>query len=134
MPEAGFRQARFFLPAEGSVTLTGERFKPESAPSGFFSCDELPGYQPMQLSLPGIKPASAITRLTWLRRARIYDYIAAKRACMYPRSVSAGVGIICHPGVALDMRLKHEYVPASRGNHSRSRRGSGKAKPVSCEV
>jgi hypothetical protein len=32
------------------------------------------------------------------------------------------------------MRLKHEYVPASRGNHSRSGRGSGKAKPVRGEV
>ena len=53
---------------------------------------------------------------------------------MYPRRMTAGVGIVCHPGIAFDMRLKHEYVPVSRSNHSRSRRGSGKAKPVRCEV
>ena len=82
----------------------------------------------------GIKPASAITQLTWLRRARIDDGIAAKRARVYPRSVTAGVGIVCHPGIALDMRLKHEHVPVSRGNHSRRRCGSGEAKPVRGEV
>jgi hypothetical protein len=65
---------------------------------------------------------------------RINDGIAGKRARMYPRRVAAGVGIVRHPGIAFDMRLKHEYVPASRSTHSRSRRGSGKAKPVGCEV
>jgi len=81
-----------------------------------------------------MKPALVITQFPRSRRARIYDGITAKRARVYPRGMTARVGIVCHPGIALNMRLKHEHVPVSRGNHSRRRSGSGEAKPVRGEV
>jgi hypothetical protein len=53
---------------------------------------------------------------------------------MKSRRVAAGLGVVCHPGIAFDVLFQNEYVAASCSNHAWSGCGSGEAKPISCQV
>ena len=65
---------------------------------------------------------------------RIYDGISTQRSRMNPGCMAAGVGVVCHPGVAFDMLLQNEDMPASCCNHSRRRRCSRKPQPIGREI
>lgn len=67
-------------------------------------------------------------------RMRIYDGISTQRSRVDPGRVTAGVGVVCHPGIAFDMLLQNEDMPMPRCDHSRRRRCSRKPQPIGREV